>query len=52
MEQKAEIIWILCEDCKDYRCVLHGKHVADCDCPSMEEMEFDPYTGRLMKTDV
>ena len=30
-------VWVPCELCEDYVCVRHHQHVADCDCPPLEE---------------
>jgi hypothetical protein len=30
-------VWVLCELCEDYFCIRHQKHVADCECPPLEE---------------
>lgn len=36
--------WIrcLCED--EFFCTIHGKHTAECDCPEIDDLDFDPYT--------
>jgi hypothetical protein len=36
--------WIPCPDCDGYFCTIHGKHVADCECPEIDEWAIDPYT--------
>lgn len=41
----VEPIWFKCEVCEDWYCSIHDKHVAECDCPSVEEWSFDPRTG-------
>ena len=30
-------IWVPCALCEDYVCVRHHRHVADCDCPPLED---------------
>lgn len=38
--------WIKCTDCDDFWCTEHNVHVADCECPSLEEwleINKDPY---------
>jgi hypothetical protein len=35
-------MWVLCR-CGDWWCLLHSKHVHDCDCPPVHLMEEDPY---------
>lgn len=35
--------WMLCLCCEDYLCTIHGTHVADCECPAIDEWENDPY---------
>jgi len=38
--------WIKCTDCDDFWCTEHKIHVADCDCPPLEEwleIKKDPY---------
>lgn len=35
--------WQKCPDCDDFWCSIHFMHVADCDCPPIEEWETDPY---------
>lgn len=39
--------WVRCDDCDDFRCTLHGEHVADCKCPGIDTWArkgIDPYT--------
>ena len=37
--------WVRCTACGDYLCLVHpGRHVADCDCPPVDEWERDPYS--------
>lgn len=31
------VAWIECPDCDDYWCRIHGEHVHDCLCPSVDE---------------
>lgn len=31
--------WERCLDCDDYWCTVHHQHVADCQCPGIEEWE-------------
>jgi hypothetical protein len=38
----ANPAWIKCE-CDEYYCTIHGRHVAECACPSMEEWVVDSY---------
>jgi hypothetical protein len=35
--------WVRCPDCDDFLCTIHGGHVHDCDCPTIDELDFDPY---------
>jgi len=38
--------WVPCPSCEDYWCVVHKKHVYDCECPPLEEWvetDRDPY---------
>jgi hypothetical protein len=40
-------IWTMCDDCDDFWCTIHKEHVADCECPTLEEWldnGKDPYT--------
>ena len=38
--------WERCEDCDEHWCNLHHKHAFECDCPSIEEWDHDPYAPR------
>ena len=29
--------WVQCGMCEDFMCNIHDKHVADCDCPGIDE---------------
>lgn len=35
--------WMRCTCCEDYLCTIHGEHVADCECPPIDEWETMPY---------
>jgi hypothetical protein len=35
--------WVPCEYCEEFVCTIHGGHVAECECPPIEEWECDPY---------
>ena len=38
--------WKPCDDCGDYYCTIHKKHVYDCACPSIDaysEVGVNPY---------
>lgn len=39
--------WIKCQCCEDYWCSIHKKHIADCECPPIEEWKSDPYGMQL-----
>lgn len=40
--------WIECDMCEDYLCQIHGEHVADCECPPIEDWDgMDPYSEGL-----
>jgi hypothetical protein len=41
--EEGKPIWIKCKSCEDYICTVHKKHVHECACPGVEEMERDPY---------
>ena len=46
--------WISCENCEDYWCIEHEKHVADCDCPGIEvwmENDVYPYISEEKQTE-
>lgn len=36
--------WIPC-DCGEFWCRIHNQHAFECDCPSTEEWEIDPYSA-------
>ena len=41
------IPWVRCEACDDFLCMVHGGHVWECECPSIEwwaERNADPYS--------
>ena len=38
--------WVACGDCENFWCQRHGFHAHDCDCPSIEEWDNDPYGAR------
>ncbi len=43
-------MWIACEDCDGFLCVIHGQHVHECECPDVDELAtlgVDPYTQSL-----
>jgi site-specific DNA-cytosine methylase len=45
-------IWSKCELCENYWCNIHGMHVADCDCPPVEdftECSTYPYDASLLR---
>ena len=35
--------WTPCPHCEDYWCNVHEQHAWECPCPSIEELEEDPY---------
>lgn len=35
--------WVPCE-CGEWWCMIHGAHASECDCPPVDELDFDPYT--------
>jgi hypothetical protein len=35
--------WMRCLCCDEFICTVHGDHVADCECPPIDEWETDPY---------
>ena len=37
-------LWIPYPCCENFWCVVHDKHAHDCACPSIDQMDFDPYT--------
>lgn len=40
--------WMPCVCGEEYRCTIHGGHVAECECPPIEEWSVDPYmTGGI-----
>ena len=41
----GEPVWFTCEVCEDWYCAIHDLHVAECDCPCIEDWPFDPRTG-------
>lgn len=41
--------WAPCPACEDYWCTLHNTHAYDCDCPSIEEWEVDPYSPQRLR---
>lgn len=38
-------LWAECPGCDNPWCRLHGVHAHDCECPSVDEMDFDPYVS-------
>ena len=38
-------LWVPCI-CEGYWCTLHNDHADMCACPSLEWMDFDPYSER------
>jgi hypothetical protein len=43
---KAPAAWVQCQDCEDFWCTIHRKHVYDCKCPMLEkwyDKGIDPY---------
>lgn len=36
--------WVPCPDCGEWFCLLHNEHAGECECPPIEELDFDPYT--------
>jgi len=34
---------IYCKHCGEFLCVIHWQHAYDCPCPSVEELDYDPY---------
>ena len=48
--------WVRCDSCDDFLCTIHGVHVHDCPCPTIDtwaEYELHPYSpcdiGRVME---
>lgn len=39
--------WLPCDGCENFWCRLHQEHAYDCECPSVEEWDTDPYSGAL-----
>ena len=37
-------LWVRCQCCDCFWCTRHQKHAHDCDCPSIEHLDFDPYS--------
>lgn len=33
----AGVAWVECPDCEEYWCRIHGEHVYECPCPSVDE---------------
>ena len=40
-----EALWVPCI-CGDFWCTLHQAHAHECACPSIDEMDFDPYSEK------
>lgn len=38
--------WIPCPDCEDYWCTIHNCHAFECECPPIDEWDYDPYSER------
>jgi len=36
-------VWVKCELCGGFVCLLHGLHVSDCSCPPIEQWAASPY---------
>lgn len=36
-------LWSPCACCDDHFCNLHGTHAFECSCPSVDDLDFDPY---------
>ena len=34
--------WVPC-DCDEFWCTIHQQHVYECDCPSIDQWDVDPY---------
>ena len=46
-EGKPRAAWVRCGDCGDWWCVIHGRHVHECECPAIEHWgDVDPYSER------
>jgi len=44
-DTESEIpIWVRCPCCEGFICTLHGVHCEDCECPTADKFEDDPYT--------
>jgi hypothetical protein len=41
--QATRAPWEPCPCCENFLCTIHEMHAHDCDCPSIEEWETDPY---------
>jgi site-specific DNA-cytosine methylase len=37
-------LWIPCPCCENFWCVRHQQHAHDCECPSIDLMDYDPYS--------
>jgi DNA (cytosine-5)-methyltransferase 1 len=38
-------IWEQCSCCDEWWCNLHDQHAYDCECPSVEDWDMDPYSS-------
>jgi hypothetical protein len=38
--------WVKCPCCDDFICTIHNCHTADCPCPEIDFLDFDPYTTK------
>lgn len=43
VQKSAKPLWVECPDCGEFWCNLHQMHTGECDCPEIDEMDFDPY---------
>ena len=39
-------VWVKCleEDCSEFICTMHEKHVSECSCPPVESWAFSPHS--------
>lgn len=43
LHRHPETIWIPCPGCDTFICTVHNCHAFECECPPIEDWEFDPY---------
>jgi DNA (cytosine-5)-methyltransferase 1 len=44
-ETGGRTIWDQCTCCDEFWCNLHDQHAYECDCPSVEDWDIDPYSS-------